>query len=77
MRQSKTQPELKPCPFCGGAAEIMPHALTGKFSVIRATCMTCHSHHHNGIVLHEDAKDHQIESARVIAAQRWNQRHGE
>lgn len=68
---------LKPCPFCGGAAEIMPHALTGKFSVIRATCMTCLSHHHDGAVLHEDAKDHQIESARVIAAQLWNIRHVE
>lgn len=66
---------LKPCPFCGGAAEIIPHSLTGKFSVIRATCQTCYSHHHNGVVLHEDAKDHQIESARAIAVQQWNQRH--
>ena len=31
--------ELKPCPFCGGEAELVKYGLTGKFEVVQ--CSDC------------------------------------
>ena len=41
---SKTQePKLKPCPFCGGGADYIPHWRGGpmRYSVFCRTCPAC------------------------------------
>ena len=34
-------PELKPCPFCGGKAEVVPYSVYGKVKSYFVNCLNC------------------------------------
>lgn len=60
-------PDLKPCPFCGGKAELM--ILAGVY----VKCSRCFASSHEFF----DSWDGVVGSAKVKAVRAWNRRVGE
>lgn len=41
MKVLRMKTELKPCPFCGGKAEVVPYSVYGKVKSYFVNCLKC------------------------------------
>ena len=62
-------PELKPCPFCGGEAEI---SATGDYDeiVVSVRCTECTAR----VRLADDSRDRDFDKLKAEAVAAWNRR---
>lgn len=70
--------KLKPCPKCGGQADIhrQPYEHAG-FERLFGKCRDCGHQNEQGVVVPEYAPIDELLTAGKIAVTRWNQRHGD
>ncbi len=72
--------KLKPCPFCGGAADFRVRLINAErgISQMKAVCMVCEVESpHGRISVSEFRNDKEYLDASKIAAWRWNIRVGD
>lgn len=65
---NKTEPKLKPCPFCGGEAKLVDYGQEGDFEDWDVECEKC------GILFVAPGKEEGWVTTKEEAAEAWNRR---
>lgn len=69
--------KLKPCPFCGGAADFRTRRINAnrRWSQMKAVCMVCDTESPHGLISMDEFRcDKEYIKAAKRAAERWNNR---
>lgn len=71
-----SEQELKPCPFCGGAAAFRLIKFPRNTFQQKVECMVCEAQTPHGLFLDEGdiSDDKTVAKAEAMAAERWNHR---